>query len=220
MKILVLEDNLRLCKLIENALQKHHYSVDSVHDGEKALEKLANGYSCFVLDINVPSLDGISILESIKDYHCDIPVIIISSNHELEKIQHAYELGCDDYLKKPFFMYELVHKVQKLCTIKHNMLDLSEGFVFDFDHHFLLKDNTEIKLARKEILLLELLSKDVHRVFSFDEIEEYVWEGEPTTLVNIRALVKRLRKKIPQDAIKIVKGIGYSINANPCIQKN
>lgn len=212
MKILVLEDNERLCNLMKQALTKSRYKVDTVNDGENALEMITNGYSCFILDINVPSLDGISILEYIRMYHKDVPVIIISSNHELEKIQKSYEVGCNDYLKKPFFMYELVQKVQKLCKIKNSLIDFGEGFVFDYDRQFLMKGTEQIKLAKKEILFLELLVKDIHRVFRFDEIEDYVWEGEETNLTNIRALVKRLRKKIPVDCIKIVKGIGYSMN--------
>lgn len=213
MKILVLEDNERLCKLIATTLVKEGYKVDTFNDGEDALSALADGYQCFVLDINVPSLDGISVLESIKLLHRDIPVIIISSNHELEKIQTSYEIGCDEYLKKPFFMYELAHKIKKLCNNEPKILDLGDNYKFDYTKHFLRHNEEDIKLAKKEILFLELLSKDVHRVFSFEEIEEYVWEGEITTLANIRALVKRIRKKIPDNSIKIVKGLGYSINA-------
>ncbi len=213
MKILVLEDNERLSKLIKNALNKHGYIVDLISDGEEALDKILDGYSCFVLDINVPSLDGISVLESIKMYHKNVPTIIISSNHDLEKIQKSYETGCDDYIKKPFFMYELIHKIQKLCFKEVSKISLGEKYIYDIPKRLLTNDNDKIELARKEILLLELLTKDINRVFSFDEIEEYVWEGEPSTIMNIRALVKRIRKKIPEKAIKIVKGIGYSVNA-------
>ncbi|QKF80894.1 DNA-binding response regulator [Halarcobacter ebronensis] len=213
MKILVLEDNERLCKLIENALGKHGYIVDCIYDGEEALDKISNGYGCFILDINVPNLDGISVLESIKMFHKDTPTIIISSNHDLEKIQKSYETGCDDYLKKPFFMYELIQKVQKLCSTESYLLDLGNGFIFNYQKRYLMKDNEEVTLAKKEILLLELLAKDIQRTFSFEEIEEYVWEGEPSSLINIRALIKRIRKKIPEEAIKIVKGVGYSMNA-------
>lgn len=213
MKILVLEDNERLCKLIASTLSKEGYKVDIFYDGEEALSALSNGYQCFVLDINVPSLDGISILESIRFLNKDAPVIIISSNHELEKIQTSYEIGCDEYLKKPFFMYELSHKIRKLCNNEPKLLDLGNNYKFDYTKHFLTQNGEEIKLAKKEILFLELLSKDIHRVFTFEEIEEYVWEGEITTLANIRALVKRIRKKIPENSIKIVKGLGYSLNA-------
>lgn len=213
MKILVLEDNERLCKLIASALIKENYKVDTFFDGEEALEVLGNGYQCFILDINVPSLDGISILETIRMYHKDIPVIIISSNHELEKIQTSYEIGCDDYIKKPFFMYELIQKVKKLCHIESHQIDLGENCIYDFTTNVLITPKGEISLAKKEILFLELLAKDEHRLVSFDEIEEYVWEGEPTTLINIRALVKRLRKKIPENSVKIVKGLGYGLNS-------
>lgn len=214
MKILVLEDNERLCNLIKQALTKNGYIVDAVNDGAAALDMIADGYSCFILDINVPTIDGISILEAVRMYHKDVPAIIISSNHDLEKIEKSYETGCDDYLKKPFFMYELIKKVHKLCKIKSSLLDLGEGCVFDYNKQFLMKDKEEVKLAKKEILFLQLLAKDIRRVFSFAEIEDYVWEGEETSLVNVRALVKRLRKKIPEKSIKIVKGIGYSIDAD------
>lgn len=211
MKILVLEDNERLCKLIKSALNKENYKVDTFNDGSMAIDALANGYDCFILDINVPTINGITVLETLRLYHKDSPAIIISSNHDLENIQKSYEIGCDEYLKKPFFMYELIHKIRKLCCVKNVNLNLGDGFIFDYKSHFLIKNNEEIKLAKKEILFLELLSKDEHRVFSFEEIEEFVWEGEITTLLNIRALVKRLRKKIPENSIKIVKGMGYSL---------
>lgn len=212
MKILILEDNERLCNLMKQALTKSKYKVDTIDDGEKALDMIANGYSCFILDINVPNLDGISILECIRMYYKDVPVIIISSNHELDKIQKSYEIGCNDYLKKPFFLYELIQKVQKLCKLDNTLIDLGEGFIYDYNKQFLMNGSEQIKLAKKEILFLELLVKDNHRIFTFSEIEDYVWEGEETNLTNIRALVKRLRKKIPESSIKIVKGIGYSIN--------
>jgi DNA-binding response OmpR family regulator len=212
MKILVLEDNENLCNFIKTSLEKEGYVIDTFYDGEDALEVLNNGYSCFILDINVASIDGISILKTIRMYSKDIPVIIMSSNHELEKIQASYELGCDDYLKKPFLMYELIQKVKKLCQIKQQIFDFTNNFIYDYDNRNLKGPDGEIKLAKKEILFLELLCKNPTRIFSFEEIENYVWEGEETALINIRGLVKRLRKKIPENAISIVKGIGYKLN--------
>jgi DNA-binding response OmpR family regulator len=94
MKILVLEDNERLANVIKSVLIKEGYQVDLFMDGEKALDALNHGYHCFILDINVPSIDGLSILETIRIYHKEIPAIIISSNHDLEKIQASYEIGC------------------------------------------------------------------------------------------------------------------------------
>lgn len=212
MKILVLEDNENLCNFIKTSLEKEGYVIDTFYDGKDALEVLNNGYSCFILDINVASIDGISILKTIRMYSKNIPVIIISSNHELEKIQVSYELGCDDYLKKPFLMYELIQKVKKLCQIKQQIFNFTNNFFYDYDNRNLQGPKGEIKLAKKEILFLELLCKNPTRIFTFEEIENYVWEGEETTLINIRGLIKRLRKKIPEKAINIVKGIGYKLN--------
>ncbi|XOB62624.1 response regulator transcription factor [Campylobacterota bacterium DY0563] len=214
MKILVLEDNERLSNVIKQALVSEGYTVDCFFDGDDASEALGNGYSCFILDINVPNLDGISILEYIRYNHSTIPVIIISSNHDLEKIQKSYEKGCDDYLKKPFYILELVQKVKKLCVVKKQYLNFDEEYKYDFINHKLFKNDLEIELTKKEILFLELFSSNLHHVATYDELEEYVWEGEETTLVNIRSMIKRLRKKLPGNRIVIVKGMGYSLNKN------
>ncbi len=211
-KILVLEDNERLAHVIKSVLDKEGYTVDLFFDGEQALEVLHRGYHCFILDINVPSLDGISILETVRLYHKSIPVIIMSSNHELEKIQTSYEIGCDDYLKKPFFIYELVHKIKKLCHRPSSGIIFWTGYRYDISNHRLFgPKNEEIKLAKKEILFLDLFIKDRHKIVTFSELEEYVWEGEETTAMNMRALIKRLRKKLPDGAIQIIKEVGYRL---------
>lgn len=212
MKILVLEDNKRLSNVMKSALEQESYVVDCFYDGDDALDALSNGYSCFILDINVPNLDGISILEYIRVHHKDVPVIIISSNHDLEKIQKSYESGCNDYLKKPFYILELIQKVKKLCVLPNTYLKFDENCKYDFINHRLLKNEVECELTKKEILFLELFSKNLHHVAGYEELEEYVWEGEETSLVNIRSMIKRLRKKLPDNSIIIIKGIGYSLN--------
>ncbi|MBU3014550.1 response regulator transcription factor [Poseidonibacter lekithochrous] len=214
MKILILEDNERLLNVMKMALEKESYSVDTFIDGDEALNVLDNGYNCFILDINVPHIDGISLLELLRINHKETPVIIISSNHDLEKIQKSYELGCSDYIKKPFYILELVQKVKKLCVIQKRFLKFDEVYEFDFINHILYENKKEIELTKKEILFLELFSKNLHHVATYEEIEEYVWEGDDTNLTNIRAMIKRLRKKIPNDAIVITKGMGYSLNKN------
>lgn len=212
MKILVLEDNERLLNLIKSSLEKESYDVDTFIDGQEALESLENGYSCFILDINVPNIDGISLLELLRVNHKDIPVIIISSNHDFEKIQKSYDLGCDDYIKKPFYIFELVQKVKKLCRVEKMFLQFNENLKYDFKNRIMYKNNEEVELTKKEILFLEMFSKNLHHIANYEEIYEYVWEGEDTNLTNIRAMIKRLRKKLFNEAIISVKGLGYSLN--------
>jgi len=211
MKILVLEDNEVLSKVIKTGLEKENYKVDCFFDGDDALEVINNGYNCFILDINVPSIDGITILQNIRDYCGNTPVLIISSNHELDKIKTSYEKGCNDYIKKPFFIYELVQKVKNLCKIENKSIRFSQSCEYCFTEHILYDEGEKVILAKKEILFLELFIHNLNRVVNYDELEMYVWEGEITNMDNIRALIKRLRKKLPQDSIKIVTGLGYTL---------
>ncbi len=212
MKILVLEDNERLLNVIKSALEKESYTVDCFIDGDEALNALENGYSCFILDINVPNIDGISLLELLRLNHKNTPAIIISSNHDLKKIQQSYETGCDDYLKKPFYIFELIQKVKKYCIVQKSLLMLEENIHYDFINHVLQINEKEIELTKKEILFLELFSSNLHHLATYSIIEEYVWEGEETNLTNIRTMIKRLRKKISADCIVTIKGLGYSLN--------
>ncbi len=213
MKILVLEDNERLANLVVEALEQKKYHVVLFRDGKKALEAIDDGFDCFILDINVPGLDGISLLKEIRSMDTTTPAIIISANIELETIQDAYHKGCDEYLKKPFYMYELELKIEKLCKPKVVILKLAQGYSYDMEHEILLDANQEeIKLAKKEILLLNLFAKNLGKTITFERIEQYVWEGELTTTENIRALVKRLRKKLPEETIENQGGIGYRLH--------
>ncbi|AXH08682.1 DNA-binding response regulator [Malaciobacter halophilus] len=214
MKILVLEDNERLLKLIKNSLEKEGFIVDCFDNGDDALDALQGGYKCFILDINVPLIDGITILEYIRMHYKEVPVLIISSNHDLEKIEKSYKMGCDDYIKKPFYIFELIQKVKKLCSPASFKYQLTQNCIFDIKEHKLYIDDDEVELTKKEILFLQLFSQNLHHVASYDEIVNYVWEGEETNLTNIRAMIKRLRKKLPTDSIVIVKGMGYSLNKN------
>ena len=213
MKILVLEDNERLANLMVEALEQKKYHVDLFSDGKKALESIDNGYDCFILDINVPGLDGISLLKEIRSMDAHTPAIIISANIDLDTIQDAYHKGCDEYLKKPFYMYELEMKIEKLCKPKMMVLTLADGFTYSMETETLLDgNNEEVKLAKKEILLLNLFAKNLGKNITFERIEQYVWEGELTTTENIRALIKRLRKKLPEETIENQGGVGYRLH--------
>lgn len=149
MKILVLEDNERLLKLISTSLEKEGFIVDCFDNGDEALEALENGYKCFILDINVPSIDGITILEYIRMNHKDVPVLIISSNHDLEKIEKSYKMGCDDYIKKPFYIFELIQKVTKLCSPTSNKFLLTDECLYDIKEHKLYINGDEVELTKK-----------------------------------------------------------------------
>ena len=132
MKILLLEDNKKLNETITKRLGMKGYSVLSIIDGAEAFEKITDGFSCFILDINVPNIDGIKILKKIREYYQTLPVIIISASVELDVIKQAYDFGCNDFLKKPFFIDELEIKIEKFCNIQNDKIYFDENCYFDF----------------------------------------------------------------------------------------
>lgn len=209
MKILLLEDNQRLNTTIVKRLEAKNHKVDAFIDGKEAYDALDNGYMCFILDINVPSLDGIEILKKIRDFYHETPVIIISSSVELEVIRDAYNYGCNDFIKKPFFIDELEIKIEKLCNIRNDIVDLGHDCFFDFRTSLLRIGELEEHLSRKERLLLNVLITEKGKVVSFDKIQAMVWEGNFASLDSIRSLMRRLRKKIPFECIETVVDVGY-----------
>ncbi len=209
MKILLLEDNKRLNNTITKRLKIECFEVDSFFDGSKAFEAVGKGYNCYVLDINVPNINGVKILKNIREYFPNVPIIIISSTVELDIIKNAYNTGCDDYIKKPFFIDELIIKIKKLCNIDKNIIKIDEHYVFNTKENSLLKDNKIIELSKKEKLLLELFINYKDKLVTYERIESFVWEGELTTIDSIRALVKRVRKKLPPNCIKTEVNEGY-----------
>lgn len=209
MKILLLEDNKRLNETIVKRLEAKGFVVDSFIDGEEAYKAIDNGYICFVLDINVPSLDGIELLKRIREFNEDTPVIIISSTVELDIIKNSYNYGCNDYIKKPFFIDELEIKIEKLCNFDHDVIEIYKGCNFNFKDSILEMDGYIEHLSRKERLLLNLLLAHRGKVVSFDTIQAIVWEGNFASIESIRSLVRRVRKKIPLDCIETAVDVGY-----------
>jgi len=209
MKILLLEDNITLNETITLKFENKGYKVYSYIDGKNALDNITEGFLCFILDINVPNVDGIKILKKIREYYDEVPVIIISSTVELDIIKKSYDFGCNDYLKKPFFIDELEIKVEKLCNISNKKLCFDKSNFFNFNERLLICNDQQIKLTQKECMLLNLFLINKNEIVTYENIQNYVWEGEYTSLDAIRTLVKRLRKKLPKMYIEVSSNGGY-----------
>lgn len=209
MKVLLLEDNNRLNETIVKRLEAKGFEVASFVDGNEACECIDDGFSCFVLDINVPSLDGIEILKKIREYNKETPIIIISSTVELDIIRDSYKYGCNDYIKKPFFIDELEIKIEKLCHIDKDIIKINEDCIFYFKDSILQCCEKSEHLSRKERILLNLLLSSRGKVVSFSAIQAIVWEGNIASIDSIRSLVRRVRQKLPADLIETVVDVGY-----------
>ena len=209
MKILLLEDNQKLNDAITKRLKLKNYTVVSFVDGADAYEKITEGFSCFILDINVPNIDGINILKKIREYYEIVPVIIISGSVELDVIRQSYDFGCNDYLNKPFFIDELEIKIEKLCNIKDDKIYFDTNSFFDFKSATLVIDNQETRLTKKEKLLMNLFLSKKNQVITYSTIENYVWEGSFVSLESIRSLIRRVRKILNKEYIQTVVDTGY-----------
>ena len=212
MKILLLEDNKTLNETIKLKLERNGYKVYTFLDGKDALQNIHKGYSCFILDINVPSIDGIKILEKIREYYYQVPIIIISSTVELDIIKKSYKFGCNDYLKKPFFIDELEIKVEKFCKAHKKNIIFDKNNLFNFHQSILTIENKTIKLTQKESMLLNLFLTNKNKLVTYENIENYVWESEYVSLESIRTLVKRLKQKLLKPYIKASSSRGYFFN--------
>jgi two-component system OmpR family response regulator len=209
MKILLLEDNKKLNETITKRLKMKGYNILSFLDGAEAYEKIADGFSCFILDINVPNIDGIEILRKIREYYQSLPVIIISASVELDIIKQAYDFGCNDFLKKPFFIDELEIKIEKLCNIQNDKIFFDDNSFFDFKSSLLVVNGVENRLTKKEKLLMNLFLTKKNQVISYEAIENYVWEGSFASLESIRSLIRRIRKILDKEFIHTVIETGY-----------
>ena len=210
MKIFLLEDDYSLNETIKEMLELNCHEIDSFYDGEVAYNNITYNYDLYILDINAPSLDGIELLKLIKKLNSQTNIIMISANININKIKEAYNYGCDDYLKKPFDIEELILKVERFDNKEKNIV-LDNNTYFSLITNELYINSQKVELTKKEKDLLILLLENRGKTISYENIEDFVYKREAKTSDAIRSLVKRLRKKIPMDLILNSIDEGYLI---------
>lgn len=218
MKIFLLEDDFSLNKLICNALEERGFFVTSVDDGYDAMTHVLNNkYDLYILDLNVPGFSGHEVLEQIRKVNEQLPVIIVSAQLDIDNISKAYDLGCNDYLKKPFELEELMlHIKYHIKTIlksdvDNDIIDLGYGLTFDSKDQILYKLGHEIVLTYKEKLLLTLFINNIDKTVSSEMIHEYVWDNKEMEAVSMRSMIHKLQKKLKSGMIVNIRGVGYKM---------
>ena len=198
MKILLLEDDVALNKSIYDALIYSGYSVDTFFDGNNVIDNLSSIYDLYIMDINVPNISGLELLNLIHNQNNQSKIIMISANTDIDIIKNAYNLGCIDYLKKPFHLEELRIKIDMLFSNTNSLLEE-------------LKLKPDSNLSKKEKRFLTLLLNNKNSVTTYQMIDEFVYEDKLMSMDGLRALVRRLRTKLEDDVIKNVLEEGYTI---------
>jgi len=216
MKVLLLEDELMLQSAMVEYLSDCGYAVDATEDGEEALQKArANRYDFFIFDINTPSIDGLTLLEKLQAEKVFVPTIFISAITQIEQISKAYELGCYDYLKKPFHLKELTLHIERLLKMANispkSVVKISKMYTYDLEKERLLFDGEEQQLTPRQAQIVHLFASNINRVVDFDMLRHYVWKDDTVDSATIRAEMHRVKKVLKEDLIESLKGIGYKL---------
>lgn len=215
MKILLLEDEVMLNESICEFLEAQGHQVESFVDGLDALKAIKdNMYDLLILDINVPGMDGLSFLEKIHELKIHSPAIYISALVDIEDISRAYDLGCYDYLKKPFHLKELALRIDRVKISNDTPrvhLRLSKNYSYDQEHSTLLFNNEPQTLTKRQSQIIDLLARNRGMVVDFEQFTNYIWTDTFVDNATIRAEVNRLKKSLKEDVIQNIRGMGYMI---------
>ena len=217
MHILVVEDEVRLARVIVSALIKAGHDPVVIHDGELALQKAASEpFDLIVLGIGLPRMNGFEVLRRLRSRHVTSRVLILTARGEVNDRITGLELGADDYLAKPFAMEELIARVRALGRryAEEPALNLRVGdLTLHLASHEVYRGTRLVELSKRELMLLKALIREPGRVFTRTELSERVWEhpqGHDTKLVEV--FIGRLRKKIGMPLlIQTVRHVGYTI---------
>lgn len=218
MKILLLEDDMILNEIIEEFLLTLNYDVISTFDGDIAEELIyEEKFDLLLFDVNVPNITGFELLKSIRQRNINIPTIFITSRHTSEDVKIGFNSGCDDYIKKPFELSELalrIENIKKLRQIEsYGQIRIDENTSYNYEKKIIFRNNKEFNLSKIESKILEYFIKNKNKTLSIDQISVNNWlYDEIPEATTIRTYIKNLRKKLNNETITTLKGIGYRFN--------
>ena len=220
MKILLAEDEVDLNNLITKYLKKNGYSVESVFNGEEALDYLEyDEYDLIILDIMMPKINGFEVIKKLRSKGNHTPILLLTARNSSEDKVKGLDLGADDYIVKPFDFNELTARIRTIVRRRYgnSSNELSIGdLVLDTSKKTVTRAGKTIELTGKEYSILEYLMQSKNRILSREQIKTHVWdynyEGDSNI---IDVLIKNIRKKIHvEDGKQIIytkRGIGYVV---------
>ncbi|WP_457597559.1 response regulator transcription factor [Hydrogenimonas sp.] len=214
--IFLLEDDTNLSETVTDFLEEEGFAVTCAYDGEEAEAMLyERRYDILLLDVNVPGVDGFSLLKEARERGVDTPAIFITSLNAIENLEEGYASGADDYIRKPFALKELLLRITTL--LKRNFahretprVPIAEGVEFDAVGNTLYKEGEPLSLQPKELALLKLFLAHPGRTVSHETIYETLWDYDETPSESaLRTYIKNLRKIIGKERIVSIKRYGY-----------
>jgi len=220
MRILIAEDDPALASFVKKGLEAEHYAVDTVADGEQARSLASEfDYDLMTLDLNLPRLDGVSILRAVRTRKPSMPILILTANNRVEDRVRCLDLGADDFLGKPFSFSELSARIRALLRRSHLPAEsvLTVGDLkLDRVERRVERAGRRIEMTSKEFALLEYLMRNAGRRVTRAMIIEHVWNLSFDTSTNlVDVYVNYVRRKIGRSGdplIHTIRGVGYELS--------
>ena len=218
MKILLLEDDVILNEIIEEFLLSLNYEVITAFDGNIAEELIyEESFDLLLFDVNIPNITGFELLKNIRQNNINIPIIFITSRHTADDVKIGFNSGCDDYIKKPFELSELQLRIENIKRLRqidnHGQIKIDNDTFYNYEKKVITRNHEEFNLSKIEAKILEYFLKNKNKTISIDEISvnNWVYDEMPES-TTIRTYIKNLRKKLNDETITTLKGIGYRFN--------
>ncbi len=221
MRILIVEDEVRLAEALVQIFMKEKYSADACYDGVSGLDNALTGiYDVIVLDIMLPKMNGLEVLRTLRANKIKTPVILLTAKDEVSDKVTGLDIGADDYLTKPFYTEELLARIRSLGrrnsdVICDNILSFDD-ISLNISTYELMCGEKSVKLGLKEFNIMELLMKNGARILSKETLIEKIWGYESDAEYNnVEVYISFLRKKLShiksKVIIKTVRGVGYCL---------
>ena len=218
MRILVIEDEVKIAQFIKRGLKEEGYAVDVANDGEQGHFMLSsNEYDAIILDLMLPKIDGLTLCRTLRKDGCQTPIIMLTAKDTVKDKVKGLDSGADDYLPKPFAFEELLARVRVLLRKKDSRVQTQlkvDDLNLDLLTHKVTRGDREIDLTVKEYALLEYMMRNAGNIVTRTMISEHVWDINFDTFTNvIDVYINYLRNKIdssfPDKMIHTVRGKGY-----------
>lgn len=213
--ILLLEDDLQLSDTVKQFLEYSGYKVYPAYDASEAKDILyEKSIDLMLLDIRVPHQNGFDFLQEVRDSGNFTPAIFTTSLNSVDDVTQGFDIGCDDYIRKPFALKELGARVEAILKrnfgTQNNLVSIGDDYSFDIKGSFLMHHGKKVALKNKETKLLALFLKHPNALLSYEAIFEVLWEYDETpSQGSLRAYINTLRQYLGKERIETVKHSGY-----------